>query len=167
MNGSVSWLIHPWVTIRVQIALGAIFVAAAIPKIADPPAFAHMIYNYRLVPGEAINVMAMVLPWVELLIGLALIVGVWRRSSALLAGALLLVFIVALGINLMRDHAVNCGCFELKPATRSHAELMSEMRWVALRDVGMLLMVAQIIAAIPSRKTKPIADTAGLTAGRE
>ena len=44
-------LTHPWLTIRVQLALGAIFVIAALPKIADPPSFAHMIYNYRLVPS--------------------------------------------------------------------------------------------------------------------
>ncbi len=157
MKRRVSWLIHPWLTVRVQIALGVIFVAAAIPKIVDPPAFAQMIYNYRLVPGEVINAMALTLPWVELLIGSALIAGVCRRSSALVAGALLLVFIVALGVNLTRDHAVNCGCFELRPVTRSHEELMSEMRWVALRDVGMLLLVAQILAATAvhsSRDTK-------------
>ena len=41
----------PWFSIRVQLALGALFVAAAIPKILDPPSFAHMIYNYRLLPG--------------------------------------------------------------------------------------------------------------------
>ena len=33
-------LTHPWLTVRVKIALGAIFVAAAIPKIVDPPSFA-------------------------------------------------------------------------------------------------------------------------------
>ena len=51
-------LLHPWLTLRVQIALGAIFVAAALPKIVDPPSFAHMVFNYRLIPGALVNAMA-------------------------------------------------------------------------------------------------------------
>ena len=78
----MSWLTSPWLTIRVQIGLGAIFLVAALPKIADPPSFAHMIYNYRLVPGALVNAMALVMPWVEILAGLALILGVWRREAA-------------------------------------------------------------------------------------
>ena len=142
-----SWLLSPWLTVRMQIALGALFVAAALPKIVDPPAFAQMIYNYRIVPGFAVNASALVMPWLELLAGVALILGIWRRSAASIVGALLLVFIVALGINLARDHAVNCGCFDLGGATKTQAQLISEMRWVVVRDIGMLLMVAQILAA--------------------
>ena len=60
------WLTHPWLTVRVQIALGAIFVAAAWPKLVDPPSFAHMIYNYRILPAGLINISALTMPWVEL-----------------------------------------------------------------------------------------------------
>ena len=136
-----------WLTVRVQIALGAIFVAASLPKLVDPPSFAHMIYNYRLVPGFAINAIALVMPWLELLSGVALILGIWRRPAAAMIGAMLLVFIVAISINLGRDNAVNCGCFDLASANKSHDELIAEMEWVVLRDVGMLLMVAQILWA--------------------
>ena len=76
-----TWLTHPWLTIRVQIALGIIFIVAAVEKIADPPSFAHMIYNYRLVPGGLINISALAMPWVELLAGLALVLGVWTRPG--------------------------------------------------------------------------------------
>jgi uncharacterized membrane protein YphA (DoxX/SURF4 family) len=142
---------HPWLTVRVQIALGAIFVVAALPKIADPPSFAHMIYNYRLVPGLAVNALALVMPWVELLAGLALILGVWPREAAMLAGLLLLVFIVAIGINLARGHAVDCGCFDVRSAGKSPEELLAEMRWVLVRDAGILLMVGQILLATRGR----------------
>jgi uncharacterized membrane protein YphA (DoxX/SURF4 family) len=141
-----EWLTHPWLTVRVQIALGAIFVVAALSKIADPPSFAHMIYNYRLVPGAAVNAFALVMPWVELLVGLALILGVWPREAAALAGLLLLVFIAAIGINLARGRAVDCGCFDVHAAGKSREELLTDMRWVILRDSAMLLMVGQILA---------------------
>jgi hypothetical protein len=130
-----------------QIAVGVLFAAAALPKIVDPPAFAQMIYNYRILPGFAVNAAALVMPWLELLAGVALILGIWRRSSAALIGALLLVFIVALGINLGRGHAVDCGCFEINATPKTRAQLLSEMGWVVVRDLGMLVMVAQILAA--------------------
>ncbi|MGH9369518.1 MAG: MauE/DoxX family redox-associated membrane protein [Thermoanaerobaculia bacterium] len=141
------WWLSPWLSIRVQLALGALFVAAAIPKIADPPTFAHMVYNYRMLPGAAINAMALLLPWVELFAGLALLVGFWKRTAAGLTGLLLFVFILALGFNLARDNPVNCGCFDLRAKEKPRAELLSEMRWTILRDGGMLLLVAQVLAA--------------------
>src|SRR5437016_8774337 len=87
-------LTNPWLTIRIQIALGIIFVVAALPKIVDPPSFAHMIYNYHLVPGALINFMALVMPWIELLCGLALILGIWQGTARSIIGALLITFVL-------------------------------------------------------------------------
>ena len=140
-------LASPWLKVRVQIALGLFFVAAALPKLVDPPSFAHMIYNYRLVPGAFVNLMALVMPWLELLAGLALILGIWTRTSAGLAGALLLVFLVAISLNLARGNAIDCGCFDVSSANRTVDERLADMRLDILRDLGMLLMVAQILWA--------------------
>lgn len=139
-----DWLTHPWLTVRVQIALGAIFVVAALPKIADPPSFAHMIYNYRLLPGGLVNITALIMPWVEILAGLALILGVWVRPARWLVGAMLVMFIIAIAINLARDNAIDCGCFDVSAANLTHEERIRDMWMVILRDVGMLLMVAQL-----------------------
>ncbi|MFI5121089.1 MAG: MauE/DoxX family redox-associated membrane protein [Thermoanaerobaculia bacterium] len=138
-------LASPWLKVRVQIALGLLFVAAALPKLVDPPSFAHMIYNYRLVPGACVNLMALVIPWLELLAGLALILGIWARTSAGFVGALLLVFIAAISLNLARGNAIDCGCFNVASANRTADERLADMRLDVLRDLGMLLMVAQIL----------------------
>jgi putative oxidoreductase len=138
------YLAHPWLTIRVQLALGAIFVVAAIPKIADPPSFAHMIYNYRLVPASLINLSALVMPWVELLAGLALILGLWKTAARNVVGILLAVFIIAIGINLARDNAIDCGCFNVADRGKTHEQRIFDMKVDVLRDLGMLLMVAQL-----------------------
>jgi putative oxidoreductase len=140
-------LASPWLTVRVQIALGLFFVAAALPKLVDPPSFAHMIYNYRLVPGALVNLMALVMPWLELLAGLALILGIWTRTSAGLVGALLLVFLVAISLNFARGNAIDCGCFDVAQANKTIDERLADMRLDILRDLGMLLMVAQILWA--------------------
>jgi uncharacterized membrane protein YphA (DoxX/SURF4 family) len=137
-------LTHPWLTIRVQIALGAIFVIAALPKIADPPSFAHMIYNYRLVPSSLINISALVMPWVELLAGLALILGVWKAAARNIVAIMLAVFIVAISINLFRDNAIDCGCFNVADRGKTHEQRIFDMKVDVLRDLGMLLMVGQL-----------------------
>jgi uncharacterized membrane protein YphA (DoxX/SURF4 family) len=139
-----SWLSSPWLTIRVQLALGAIFVAAALPKVVDPPSFAHMIYNYRILPGPLVNLAGLTMPWIELLAGLALILGIWRGTARTIIGALLLTFIVAISINLARHNAIDCGCFDVSAAGKTRDERLADMRFVILRDTAMLLMVGQL-----------------------
>ena len=137
-------LMHPWLTVRVQIALGAIFIAAALPKIVDPPSFAHMIYNYRILPGSLINISALAMPWVEVLAGLALILGVWVKPARWIVTLLLVVFMIAITINLARGNAIDCGCFDVSAANKTHEERIKDMWIVLIRDAGMLLMVAQL-----------------------
>jgi uncharacterized membrane protein YphA (DoxX/SURF4 family) len=137
-------LAHPWLTIRVQLALGIFFVAASLPKLVDPPSFAHMIYNYRIVPGALVNLMALTMPWIELLSGLALILGIWKDAARTIIAALLLVFIVAISVNLARNNAIDCGCFDVTAAGKSHEERIADMHFVVFRDIGMLLMCAQL-----------------------
>jgi putative oxidoreductase len=149
------YLTHPWLTIRVQLALGAIFVIAAIPKIADPPSFAHMIYNYRLVPASLINVSALVMPWVELLAGLALILGIWKAAARNIIGILLAIFIIAISINLSRDNAIDCGCFNVADRGKTHEQRIFDMKVDVVRDLGMLLMVAQLWWAEKRRLDEP------------
>ncbi len=140
-------LASEWLTTRAQIALGLLFVVAALPKLADPPSFAHMIYNYRILPGSLVNLFALVLPWFELLAGIALLLGLWTRTSAGLIGLLLLVFIAAISLNLLRGNAIDCGCFDVKAAGRSVAERLSDMRWDIARDLGMLALAVQVTFA--------------------
>ena len=137
-------LTHPWLTIRVQIALGVIFIAAALPKIADPPSFAHMIYNYRLVPGGLINLSSLIMPWAEVLCGLALVLGIWTRPARDLIALLLIVFIVAISINLFRGNAIDCGCFNVADAGKTYEQRINDMRLDIFRDLGMLLMAVQL-----------------------
>jgi len=147
------WLRSPWLTIRVQLALGVFFVAAALPKIVDPPSFAHMVYNYRIMPGGIVNLMALVMPWIELLCGLALILGIWTAAARSIVAAMLLVFIAAIAINLARGNAIDCGCFDPSPRPKSRAERLDDMRFVIYRDLGMLLMVAQLTFAARGKES--------------
>jgi uncharacterized membrane protein YphA (DoxX/SURF4 family) len=141
-------------TIRVQLGLGAIFVIAALPKIADPPSFAHMIYNYRLVPASLINISALVMPWVELLAGLALILGLWKAAARTIIGILLAIFIIAISINLARDNAIDCGCFNVADRGKTHEQRIFDMKVDVFRDLGMLLMIGQLWYASGQEKRR-------------
>jgi len=155
VKGVRDFLSGDWLSTRVAIALGLFFVVAALPKLADPPSFAHMIYNYRLAPGSLVNLAALVLPWLELTCGVALILGIWSRPAAAIVGGLLLVFVVAVSVNLLRSHAIDCGCFDVRDAGKSVPERLHDMRMTIVRDVGMLLMVAQVLWAGARRETVP------------
>jgi len=136
-----------WLTIRVQFVLAAVFVVAGFGKIADPPGFAHEIHNYALLPGVAVNALALVLPWLEVVCGLALFVGIARRSAARILGVLLVVFILALSINLIRGRPVDCGCFGTSKVEKTQAQRLADMKWAIGRDVLFLLLVGQVLAS--------------------
>lgn len=141
------WFLHPWLDVRVPFALGLVFVFAALAKLADPPGFAKSIWFYRLLPAWSLHPAALLLPWLELLAGLALCLGIWKRAAAGWIAALLLVFIAALSVNLIQGNPVDCGCFGVDAPARSVEEQLSSMRWTILRDLGLLLMAIQILVS--------------------
>ena len=99
------------------------------------------------------NLFALVLPWLELLAGVALLLGLWTRSSAALVGLLLVVFIAAISFNLYRKNAIDCGCFDVTAVGRSVAERLSDMRWDILRDLGVLALAAEVVFASREKRT--------------
>jgi putative oxidoreductase len=141
-----TWLRNPWLVRAARLVLGLVFIAAALPKIADPPGFAKAIWAYELFPTWSLHPLALVLPWLELFCGLALCLGFWARAAALWTGALLLSFCLALTVNLARHHPVDCGCFGTS-TPKTQAERLTDMRWLILRDVGLLLLAIHILTA--------------------
>ena len=85
--------------ILARVALGVIFLVAAWGKIADPASLAKIIHNYNILPDVLINPAALVLPWVEVVIGVCLVTGYACRGASLFATVLLIVFIAAMIAN--------------------------------------------------------------------
>jgi uncharacterized membrane protein YphA (DoxX/SURF4 family) len=99
----------------VRTGLGIVFIWASWDKIGHPGEFASIIDNYRILPAAAVNLTALVLPWVEFICGLLLLSGRGVPGAALTIDLLLLIFILATGFNLYRGVDVNCGCFSVSP----------------------------------------------------
>ena len=99
-----------------RVALGVVFIAASLDKIQNPENFAANITNYRLMPYQLINFVAVTLPWLEVVTGSFLVMGIWIRANALLASAMLAVFSTAILQALLRNLDISCGCFSTDPA---------------------------------------------------
>ena len=95
-----------------RLALGAIFIYASWHKLELPADFALDIFHYQLAPGAVVNATALVLPWLELLSGIALIIAPrLRHGAAILILGMLVVFTTGIVIDLFRGIDVTCGCF--------------------------------------------------------
>jgi uncharacterized membrane protein YphA (DoxX/SURF4 family) len=125
---------HDLVGWVVRVGLGVLFIWASADKILNPTAFAKIVNNYQILPGEVINVFAIILPWLEFICGLALVAGVFVRPASAWIGWMLVVFLVAVSVALLRGININCGCF----STSSHARTLGVT--LLLQDFGILIM---------------------------
>lgn len=95
-----------------RIALGAVFAYAAYVKLKDPWAlFAMNIESYKVLPLWAVELTARALPWLELLLGVLLIVGFLRRISTTAASLMLALFFSLIIRAWAKGMEINCGCF--------------------------------------------------------
>src|SRR5262245_60470507 len=85
-----------WLLRGLRWILGGVFIVAGASKVLQPAQFATAVANYRLLPHELINLVAITLPAIELAAGLLLVAGAWVRGSALVVTGLSGVFFVAI-----------------------------------------------------------------------
>jgi hypothetical protein len=97
--------------LALRLVVAAVFVVAAYGKIADPTSFATEIDNYRMVPDAFIGPMAVGLPLLEALVGVALVTGLHARGASLVASAMLVAFAIGMVQAIVRGIDLDCGCF--------------------------------------------------------
>ena len=136
----VKILSNKYTLLALRLVLGGVFIYASVYMIAEPAEFARSIYNYRMMPEATINLMAIVMPWLELISGILIIIGPFVRGSALLIGLMLLVFIVALVSAIARGLDISCGCFKVGEGGRVVG------LQTLIEDVLMLVAVFVILA---------------------
>jgi len=135
-------LAHRFTVGACRLVIAVVFAVAGLAKIGDPAAFAADIHNFRLVPIPLENLVAMTLPWIELLAAVALVGGVRARSAAILTAILMAVFTVAVALAAIRGLDIQCGCFGTADATRVGARKLVE---------NTLLTAVSLLAAQQSR----------------
>jgi uncharacterized membrane protein YphA (DoxX/SURF4 family) len=141
LQGGKSFM---WIILR--IAIGSIFIVSGLGKLLSPyQDFLYAIQAYQLLPSWAEVLTALVFPWIEFFVGVFVVLGLWTPWA--LRGALVLfgVFIVVVGLALIRGLPLeSCGCF----GEWVHLTLRS----VIIMDSGTLLLTALLLYNIAQTK---------------
>jgi len=114
-----------------------VFVYAAVPKLLDWHKFAEAVSRYDMLPGLLVDFTALVMPALELVVGMMLVMGVYKRSTAWLTILMNLVFMVAMSQALIRGLDTSCGCFA------NGEDLLTW--WDVVRDLVLIAMAGFII----------------------
>ena len=111
MNNMAKIISNKYFLLLLRVLLGLIFIIAATEKIAIPENFSVSIANYKLLPSEFINIPAIIIPWIELISGLLLLLGISVKENSAIITFLLVVFTITIIISLFRGLNIDCGCF--------------------------------------------------------
>jgi len=118
-------------TLLLRLLLGALFLYAAWDKILHPEAFSETVMNYKLLPRQLVNVFALWLPWVELVVGVLLVAGLWARASAILMSGMMAMFLIAIFQAVLRGINTHCGCFTQGGAATDPVSFLTVLRDIA------------------------------------
>jgi uncharacterized membrane protein YphA (DoxX/SURF4 family) len=131
-------------SIVLRLGLGAVFGYAAWTKLREPwMLFAMSVDAYHVLPEWGAVAVARTLPWLELMLAVTLVAGIWKRVALPAASALLAVFFGLMVRSYARGEGIDCGCF-------GPGEAISPI--TLLRDGG-LLAVSLFLTATAFRKS--------------
>ena len=142
-----NFLSNKYFLIVLRVILGAIFIYASVNKLFHGEEFAKAIKNYEMMPLFTINILAIILPYVEFITGILLITGIYKKGSSAIAILSLVVFLIALTSAYARGLDINCGCFSLEN-TSSKSDILTRI----FEDI--LMIVVAVVVFIFSGKKK-------------
>ncbi len=126
-----------------RLGLAAVFLVSGALKAVDPDQSYVAVRAYDVLPAATVEVVAVVLPLLELALGLLLLVGAGTRAAAVLSAVLLVVFVAGVSQAWARGLSIDCGCFggggAVDPGRTAYVQEI-------LRDTGFLALAAWLIA---------------------
>jgi uncharacterized membrane protein YphA (DoxX/SURF4 family) len=125
-----------------RLGLAAVWLISGGLKAVDLDQTYVAVRAYDVLPTAAVEVVSVVLPFLELALGLLLLVGVGTRAVAVLSAVLLLVFVAGVSQAWARGLSIDCGCFggggAVEPGNTAYVQEL-------LRDTGFLVLAAWLI----------------------
>ncbi|KRB77080.1 DoxX family protein [Nocardioides sp. Root190] len=133
-----------WVGLLARLVTGGVWIVAGALKITEPDASIAAVRAYQLLPSSLAEAVGLALPAVEVVIGLALVLGVLARGAAVLSAVLFLAFVIGIASVWARGIEIDCGCFGGGGADPGAS---SAYPWEIARDVA-LLAASVLVAAL-------------------
>jgi putative oxidoreductase len=107
MNGRALELI----SLASRLFVAGVFIFASYDKVWDPANFAKSVATYDLLPLWAVAGVSVALAWLELLVGVMLVLGLRTRAAAVWASGLLVFFTGLMLYAGITGAGFDCGCF--------------------------------------------------------
>jgi uncharacterized membrane protein YphA (DoxX/SURF4 family) len=133
----------PWISTVARLGLAAVWLVAGGLKLTDLAASGRAVNAYRLMPYDAAKVVGAVQPFLEIALGLLLLIGLAVRLSAGISAVLLVLFIAGIVSAWARGLQIDCGCFS-KGGELSGGQSPEYLREIA-RDVGFLVLAGLLL----------------------
>ncbi|SCE68036.1 MauE/DoxX family redox-associated membrane protein [Micromonospora mirobrigensis] len=142
---SLRWpALRLWVATAARLGLAAVWLIAGGAKVGDLAASGRAVNAYQVMPYDLATAIGAALPFVELALGVLLLLGLATRLAAGVSAALLVVFVAGIASAWARGLAIDCGCFGSGgqlAAGRSPSYLPE-----ILRDLGFLALAGILLA---------------------
>ncbi|MEZ0578533.1 MauE/DoxX family redox-associated membrane protein [Nocardioides sp. MH1] len=137
-----------WIGLLARLVTGGVWIFAGALKVTDPAASIAAVRAYELLPASLVEPVGYSLPAVELVVGLALVLGAFTRGAAVISALLLVAFIIGISSVWARGIEIDCGCFGTGGAK---AGASSSYPWEIARDVGLLAASVLLVLLQRSR----------------
>jgi putative oxidoreductase len=118
----------------IRVLLGALLLIAGVLKIGHPAELAASIAGFRLLPPAIVGPLAVALPYVEVLLGVYLVAGLFTRLVAVVVALQFLIYAGAIASAVLRHISASCGCFG--PGDKATADWPHVLLDLALAAVG-------------------------------
>jgi uncharacterized membrane protein YphA (DoxX/SURF4 family) len=135
------WL--PWMGLLARLVVGGVWIAAGLIKLPDPAESVRAVRAYRLLPEATVHAVGYGLPFLEIIVGLLLVLGLGTRIAAGLSSLVFVLFIIGISSAWARGLQIDCGCFG---GGGYAADATSKYPWEIARDVGLLLGSVLLVA---------------------
>jgi len=131
-----------WIALLARLLTGGVWVWAGLAKLTNPYASAQAVRAYQILPWQVADVVGHVLPSVEVVIGLALVLGVLTRGAGVVSALLFGAFIIGISSVWARGILIDCGCFG---GGGTDPDAASKYPWEIARDAGLLVLSVYVV----------------------
>jgi uncharacterized membrane protein YphA (DoxX/SURF4 family) len=133
---------QPWIGLLARLVLGGVLLVAGYMKVIAPDKSQMAVRSYEMLPNSIANLLGLVLPFLEIAIGVLLVLGALTKVMAALGGLTMVIFIIAISQAWARGLNIDCGCFGGGGAVApGQTKYLQEI----LRDTGLALLAGYLI----------------------